>query len=86
MMGHEYGEFQEGAGTLAKERISNLMDSAPYWDLTDEEKNDAIKDIIRKSRKEAKGAMGGGLFAIPPDAVLNDPDDLPPIPAGARLN
>jgi hypothetical protein len=76
MTGHEYADFQERAGTMAKASIGALIQTPQYQAISKDEKEKIIKKIISESRREAKK----GLFGNMPPAV-----GLPPPPPGFTI-
>tara|TARA_R110002124_G_scaffold287106_2_gene470478 strand:+ start:1375 stop:5913 length:4539 start_codon:yes stop_codon:yes gene_type:complete len=94
MTGHEYADFQERAGTMAKASIGALIQTPQYRAMSNDEKEKIIKDIISDTRREAKKTMASPkapVSALPPAArqgrlvpALRS-GNIPPPPPGFRL-
>lgn len=69
MTPREYGAFQEASGSLGKMWIEDLVRSPEWKAMTGEDRQDAVREIMRKARKMTKAEMFGG-----------DNDNLPPPP------
>tara|TARA_R110002124_G_scaffold287185_2_gene471073 strand:+ start:1261 stop:5709 length:4449 start_codon:yes stop_codon:yes gene_type:complete len=76
MTGHQYSDFQERAGTMAKASIGALIQTPQYQAISKDEKEKIIKKIISESRRKAKKGMFGNM----PPAV-----GLPPPPPGFTI-
>ncbi|WP_417592550.1 thermonuclease family protein [Parasphingorhabdus sp.] len=84
MTGHQYADFQERAGTMAKASIGAMIKTPEYEALSNDQKVKQIKDIISDSRREAKKAMFGSPAKSRP-AAKRQPADIPPPPPGFQL-
>lgn len=85
MTGHQYADFQERAGTMAKANLGRLIATERYKKMPDASKNRMIKKIIAESRREAKKDLfrsGKEAKGAPPASM---PANIPPPPPGFDL-
>jgi hypothetical protein len=77
----EYGRYVETAGKSAHAALQAMV-TAPGWsNLPVEDRKDAIGDLIRKARKDARDSLFGGGKSSPPRK-----SDAPPPPPGFSVD
>ena len=81
MTGHQYADFQERAGAMAKANLGRLIATERYKKMRDASKNKMIKKIIAESRREAKRDM----FRLNKAGASPMPANIPPPPPGFEL-
>lgn len=95
----EYDRYQETAGRIAKPRLDALVKDGAWLALPRDDKQEAVTDLMKAARKEAKAdlfawsapkprrsgakATGKGLPPLPPGFKI---DPLPPLPPGLTLD
>ncbi|OAO02584.1 hypothetical protein A8B75_11625 [Sphingomonadales bacterium EhC05] len=85
MTPHQYGEFQERAGTLAKESLGRLIETKRYQAMPTEAKAKLIKKIISDNRETAKKGMFGGARNTNGTKDTAPAANIPPPPPGFKL-
>jgi len=79
----QWGKYQEVAGGLGYSGVRDLIAAAEWSSMSQEDRQDAVSDVMKVARKEARGIVLGGAKAVPPPPAGFE---VPPPPPGfARL-
>ena len=96
----EYDRYQETAGKIAKPRLDALVKDSAWLALPRDDKQEAVTDLMKAARKEAKadlfawsapkprasGGKAGARKSLPPLPPGFKIDPLPPLPPGLTLD
>jgi hypothetical protein len=76
----QWSQYQEIAGTLGYSGVNALITGTEWGDMSQEDRQDAVSDIMKDARKEARGiVLDGGAKAVPPPPPGYE---MPPPPPG----